>query len=70
MKMSIEETIVKYLDNQLTQDEKNNFEKELSSSVKLKNEFLKFQSVRLKTDEIKLIGSNEEIGRASCRERV
>ncbi len=57
--MSIEETIIKYLDNQLTEEEKNNFETELNNSVKLKNEFLKFQSVKLKTDELKQIETNE-----------
>jgi hypothetical protein len=57
--MSIEETIIKYLDNQLTEEEKNNFEIELNNSAKLKNEFLKFQSVKLKTDELKQIETNE-----------
>jgi hypothetical protein len=46
--MNNEERIIKYLDDQLSQEEKKLFEKELSESALLKKEFEKFLSIKNK----------------------
>lgn len=50
--------ILKYLDNQLTPEEKNKFELELSISAELKMELEKFQAVNLKINKVKQIDTD------------
>jgi hypothetical protein len=57
--MNKEETILKYLDNQLSAEEKLNFEKQLSESVELQIEFRKYADKYAQIDELKEIESNQ-----------
>jgi hypothetical protein len=56
--MNKKEIIIKYLDNQLSEAEKLNFEKQLSDSTELKREFIKYADIYSQIDELKEIKSN------------
>jgi hypothetical protein len=57
--MNKEETIIKYLDNQLSAEEKLNFEEQLSDSAELEIEFRKYTDKYAQIDELKEIESNQ-----------
>ena len=57
--MNREELIIKYLDNQLSPDEKINFERQLSESEILQKEFNKYANFKTQIDELKIIDSNK-----------
>ncbi len=57
--MNKEETIIKYLDSQLSAEEKLNFEKQLSESAELKIELRKYADIYAQIDELKEIESNQ-----------
>jgi hypothetical protein len=54
-----EEMIIKYLDNQLSEAEKLNFEWQLSESAELQSEFRKYADINAQIDELKEIESNQ-----------
>ena len=51
--MTTDERIVKYIENELSPQERNAFEVDLSNSVELREEFEKYLKVNAGTDEIK-----------------
>lgn len=51
--MKTEERIIKYLDKQLTAEEKTSFEKEMESSEELRYEFEKYVSVKEEIEKLK-----------------
>lgn len=51
--MKIEEKIIKYLDNQLPNEERINFEKELASSEELQEEFQKYLTIKEDINDLK-----------------
>ena len=51
--MKTEQRIIKYLDNELTAEEKSAFEKEMESSVKLREDFQRFVSVKEEIEKLK-----------------
>jgi len=56
--MIADERIVKYIENELSPQERNAFEVDLSNSVKLREEFGKYLKVNAETDEIKKLKLN------------
>ena len=51
--MKTEERILKYIDNELTPEEKSGFEKEMESSKELRDEFQKYASVNEEIEKLK-----------------
>lgn len=51
--------IIKYLDDQLSEEEKHNFERQLSDSAELQSEFKKYADINAQIDELKEIESNK-----------
>ena len=58
--MKTEERILKYLDNELTAEEKTAFEKEMESSKELRDEFQKYASVKKEIEELKRLKLNPD----------
>jgi hypothetical protein len=58
--MKNEEMIIKYLDNQLPDDERINFEKELASSEELREEFQKYLTIKEDINDLKSAKLNPE----------
>lgn len=58
--MNIDERIIKYLDNQLSPEEKTLFENELESSEKLQKEFQKYLKVKTETDHLKSLQLSQQ----------
>jgi len=56
--MIADERIVKYIENELSPQERNAFEVDLSNSVELREEFGKYLKVNAETDEIKKLKLN------------
>jgi hypothetical protein len=57
--MTTDERIVKYIENELSPQERNTFEVDLSNSVELREEFGKYLKVNAETDEIKKLKLNQ-----------
>lgn len=57
--MNKEELIIKYLDDQLSSEEKKAFEIELNSSEELQKEFQSYKKLNFYIDELKQIDQNE-----------
>jgi len=51
--------IIKYLDNQLSEVERLNFERQLADSAELKREFKKYADINVQIGELKKIESNQ-----------
>jgi hypothetical protein len=58
--MKTEERIIKYLDNQLSGEERINFEKELESSEELKEDFRKYFNIEKNINDLKSVKLNPE----------
>ncbi|MDZ7623217.1 MAG: hypothetical protein U5J96_02055 [Ignavibacteriaceae bacterium] len=56
--MKTDERIIKYLENELSPEERNLFEADLDNSVELKEEFEKYLKVNAETDELKKLKLN------------
>jgi hypothetical protein len=56
--MTTDERIVKYIKNELSPQERNTFEVDLSNSVEMREEFGKYLKVNAETDEIKKLKLN------------
>ena len=56
--MTTDERIIKYIENELSPQERNAFEVELNNSVELREELNKYLKVKAETDEIKKLKLN------------
>ncbi len=56
--MTTDERIVKYIENELSPQERNAFEVDMNNSVELREEFEKYLKVNAETDEIKKLKLN------------
>jgi len=56
--MTTEERIIKYLENELSPEERNRFESDLNNSVELREELNKYLNVKTETDKLKKLKLN------------
>jgi len=56
--MTTEERIIKYLENELSPEERNTFESDLNNSVELREELNKYLNVKTETDKLKKLKLN------------
>ena len=57
--MTTDERIIKYIENELTTEERSTFEFDLGNSLELKEEFEKYLRVKNETDELNTLKMNE-----------
>lgn len=58
--MKNEERIIKYLDNDLSAEEKKAFEEDLKSSAEFRNEFVEYLALKNKLEQVKSIELNKD----------
>jgi|GEM_PF-5642638 len=58
--MKIDERIIKYIENELTRQERDSFESELNKSAELKREYQKYLNVKVEVDKLKELKLNSE----------
>lgn len=56
--MTTEERIIKYLENELSPEERNTFESDLNNSVELREELNKYLNIKTETDKLKKLKLN------------